>query len=105
VATSLLESGRADPASGGDSTRKAGRPETETTHETDEDAIIAAIYARKSTEQIGLADESKSVTRQVEHARIYAQRKGGRWIRRSSTPTTGSAARFSAPAGLGSPGC
>jgi DNA invertase Pin-like site-specific DNA recombinase len=36
---------------------------------------IAAIYARKSTEQ-SVADESKSVTRQVEHARAYAQRKG-----------------------------
>ena len=38
--------------------------------------IIAAIYARKSTEQIGVADEQKSIARQVEHARQYAQRKG-----------------------------
>jgi site-specific DNA recombinase len=38
--------------------------------------MIAAIYARKSTEQTGVADEQKSVTRQVEHARAYAQRKG-----------------------------
>src|SRR4051794_36994448 len=38
----------------------------------------AAIYARKSTEQNGVADEAKSVTRQVEHARAYARRKG--WI-------------------------
>src|SRR5437773_7452842 len=36
----------------------------------------AAIYARKSTEQNGVADEAKSVTRQVEHARAYAERKG-----------------------------
>ena len=36
----------------------------------------AAIYARKSTEQMGVADEQKSVTRQVEHAHQYAQRKG-----------------------------
>ncbi len=36
----------------------------------------AAIYARKSTEQIGAADESKSVVRQVEHARAYATSKG-----------------------------
>jgi DNA invertase Pin-like site-specific DNA recombinase len=38
--------------------------------------MIAAIYARKSTEQNGLADESKSIARQVEHARAYAARKG-----------------------------
>ena len=31
--------------------------------------MIAAIYARKSTEQTGVADEQKSVSRQVEHAR------------------------------------
>lgn len=37
--------------------------------------MIAAIYARKSTEQL-VADEQKSVARQVEHARQYAQRKG-----------------------------
>ena len=38
--------------------------------------MIAAIYARKSTEQNGLADEQKSVGRQVDHARQYAERKG-----------------------------
>src|SRR5262245_15773057 len=38
--------------------------------------MIAAIYARKSTEQNGLADEAKSVARQIEHARAYAERKG-----------------------------
>ena len=37
---------------------------------------IAAIYSRKSTEQNGVADEQKSVARQVEHAREYAVRKG-----------------------------
>lgn len=37
---------------------------------------IAAIYARKSTEQSGVNDEEKSVTRQIEHARAYAVRKG-----------------------------
>jgi site-specific DNA recombinase len=37
---------------------------------------IAAIYARKSTEQAGIADEQKSVARQVEHARTYAARSG-----------------------------
>jgi site-specific DNA recombinase len=38
--------------------------------------MIAAIYARKSTEQHGLGDEAKSVVRQIEHARAYAERKG-----------------------------
>ena len=37
--------------------------------------MIAAIYARKSTEQ-ETTDENKSVTRQVEYARAYARRKG-----------------------------
>jgi site-specific DNA recombinase len=40
--------------------------------------VTAAIYARKSTEQNGMADEQKSVTRQIEHARAYAERKGWR---------------------------
>jgi site-specific DNA recombinase len=38
--------------------------------------MIAAIYARKGTEQYGVADEQKSVGRQVEHARHYGERKG-----------------------------
>lgn len=38
--------------------------------------MIAAIYARKSTEQNGVADDQKSVARQVEHAKQYAERKG-----------------------------
>ena len=37
--------------------------------------MIAAIYARKSTEQ-AVADEAKSVTRQADHAHEYAKRKG-----------------------------
>ena len=40
--------------------------------------MTVAIYARKSTDQTGVADEQKSVTRQIEHARQYATRKG--WI-------------------------
>ncbi len=35
-----------------------------------------AIYARKSTEQTGVCDEERSVTRQVEHAKAYAAKKG-----------------------------
>ena len=38
--------------------------------------MIAAIYARKSTEQAGIADDQKSVARQVDHARRYAIAKG-----------------------------
>ena len=37
---------------------------------------IVAIYARKSNDQGGVSDEAKSVTRQIEHARAYAVRKG-----------------------------
>jgi site-specific DNA recombinase len=38
--------------------------------------MIAAIYARKSTEQNGVGDEEKSVTRQIEHAKAYAAKTG-----------------------------
>ena len=38
--------------------------------------MIAAIYARKSTEQPGVAEGDKSVTRQIAHARAYAVAKG-----------------------------
>lgn len=37
--------------------------------------MIAAIYARKSTEQ-NVVDDQKSTRRQIEHAREYAARKG-----------------------------
>ena len=40
--------------------------------------LIAAIYSRKSTEQNGVVEEARSVTRQVEQARAYADRKGWR---------------------------
>jgi site-specific DNA recombinase len=38
--------------------------------------MIAAIYARKSTEQKGVSDDAKSVTRQIENARAFAITKG-----------------------------
>jgi DNA invertase Pin-like site-specific DNA recombinase len=38
--------------------------------------MTAAIYARKSTDQSAIADEAKSVTRQIAHATAYATRKG-----------------------------
>src|SRR5262245_5975120 len=37
---------------------------------------VAAIYARKSTDQTGMVDESKSITRQVEGAKAYAAANG-----------------------------
>jgi DNA invertase Pin-like site-specific DNA recombinase len=40
--------------------------------------MIAAIYARKSTEQTSVTEEAKSVTRQVEHGTAYATKKG--WL-------------------------
>src|ERR671919_1381224 len=38
--------------------------------------MIAAIYARKSTEQSGIGDEEKSVPRQIDHAKAYAAKRG-----------------------------
>ncbi len=38
--------------------------------------MIAAIYARKSTDQHGVSDDAKSVTRQIDHANAYAAQKG-----------------------------
>jgi site-specific DNA recombinase len=37
--------------------------------------VITAIYVRKSSEQ-NVSDEEKSVTRQIDHGRAYAERKG-----------------------------
>ena len=41
--------------------------------------MIAAIYARKSTDQSGVADDAKSVTRQIETARAFAAKRAPRW--------------------------
>ena len=38
--------------------------------------MYAAIYARKSTDQHTVADEAKSVTRQIEHPTTYAAQRG-----------------------------
>src|SRR5712692_5687074 len=38
--------------------------------------MIAAIYARKSNDQTGTAEEAKSVARQIEHGTAYATAKG-----------------------------
>jgi hypothetical protein len=37
--------------------------------------VIAAVYARRSAEQNGVADNARSVTRRVEHVAVYATRK------------------------------
>ena len=66
--------------------------------------MIAAIYARKSTEQNGLADEAKSVARQIENARAYAAARAGRSPRSTSTPTTESPA-LNSSSGPASSGC
>ncbi len=38
--------------------------------------INAGLYTRKSQEQFGVADDEKSVARQIEHGRAYAAKKG-----------------------------
>ena len=38
--------------------------------------VIAAIYARKSTDQSGVSDDQKSVARQIEHARAVRRPQG-----------------------------
>src|SRR5262245_43896725 len=38
--------------------------------------MVASVYARKSTDQSSVADDQKSVARQVGRARSYAARKG-----------------------------
>lgn len=38
--------------------------------------MIAAVYCRKSTDQSGISDDQKSMARQLDHARQYAERKG-----------------------------
>ena len=39
---------------------------------------IAAAYLRKSTDQAGVSEDQRSVARQFEHARAYAEKKGWR---------------------------
>ena len=43
-----------------------------------DDALVASIYARKSTEQSGVSEEARSVNRQIEHCKAYAEKKG--WV-------------------------
>src|SRR5262245_41033054 len=57
-------------------TQRSGRAVNLTLMPGKDPTMIAAVYARKSTEQHGVGDEEKSVTRQIEHAKAYATRKG-----------------------------
>ena len=41
-------------------------------------SLVAAIYARKSTDQVGIAEEHRSVQRQVDHAREWIRNRG--WV-------------------------
>src|SRR6202049_495460 len=63
--------------------------------------MITAIYARKSNDQSAIADEQKSVARQVDHARAYADRKG--WIVDDAYVYVD--ARISGPECANRPGC
>src|SRR5712664_669685 len=40
--------------------------------------LFTAIYGRRSTDQVGVSEEQRSVTRQIEHARQYAAQHG--WL-------------------------
>jgi hypothetical protein len=55
----------------------------------------AAIYARKSTDRSGVADEQKSIARQVEHARSTPRPRAGWSLTNTSMLTMGSAAQNS----------
>ena len=48
----------------------------------------AAIYARKSIEENGVADEARSVTRQIEHAKAYDPIIGGLLSPKALVPPT-----------------
>src|SRR5689334_1189815 len=66
-----------DPGEAADQSPAIGdRPEGRPGPVGGEPMIPGAIYARKSTEQNGVADEEKSVARQIERARAYAAGKG-----------------------------
>jgi hypothetical protein len=58
--------------------------------------ITAAVYARKSIDQ-SIPDEEKSVTRQVEHAKAYAARRG--WMGGSTIEPCGPSCRSGSPTG------
>jgi hypothetical protein len=54
--------------------------------------MIAAIYARKSTDQ-NVPDAEKSVTRQIQHATAYAHQRYGQGPRRAGGAAAGIADR------------
>jgi hypothetical protein len=55
-------------------------------------SVIAAIYARKSTDQ-NVPDAEKSVTRQIQHATAYAHQRYGQGPRRAGGAAAGIADR------------
>ena len=65
--------------------------------------MIAAIYARKSNEQNGVADESKSVTRQISMLAPTRRRRAGSPLTSMCMQTTGSPALSLATNVRGSP--
>jgi hypothetical protein len=67
--------------------------------------MIVAIYARKSNEQNGVADEARSVVRQVENGRAYAERKGWPVLDEHIYADDGVAAPSSASNARASPAC
>ena len=49
---------------------------TRSNHHGSRGPLVCAIYARKSNDEHGVASEAKSITRQIDHARAYARKKG-----------------------------
>ena len=69
--------------------KRAAEPKA--TGEGKGEVMRAAIYARKSTEQRGVATDAKSVTRQVENAQTFAKARGWTVAKEQSTSMTASA--------------
>lgn len=61
---------------GGAFLRGAPSPNLPNEHQPGDHELVAAIYARKSTEQSGVSDDQKSVARQIEQARAFAHGRG-----------------------------
>jgi len=55
--------------------RSTPPPRTKKGNERSAKEVIVAIHARKGTDQ-NLSDQEKSITRQIQHARAYAAKKG-----------------------------
>jgi hypothetical protein len=62
--------------------------------------MIAATYARRSNDQLGVAEDAKSVTRQLETLGSSLSLKAGWWMRDTFSLTMGFAALSSRSARL-----